>query len=138
MCQDCYFGRPVAPWKPPAAMPTPKQHYKVEYSDSWVDGYMKPDRFFVYILEFADGGFYVGHTENLRKQLSEHKDPTISSAAMRNPKLQYVQIVASQKVAELRETELKKMIDSNPEQIRLMIYDFRGHMRQLGLEETSG
>lgn len=135
LCLDCYYGRPVAPWKPPAAMPTSRQHYKVEYSDAWVDGHLMPDKFFVYILEFDDGGFYVGHTKDLREQFSEHRNPEKSSDAIRNPKLHYVQIVATEKAAELRKTELKKLLNSNPEQIRLMIFDFRGHMHQLGFDE---
>jgi len=136
LCLDCYYGRRVTSWEPPPAMPVIKHQTKVEYSDSWVNGYMRSDRFFVYILEFNDGNFYVGHAKDLRKRVSEHRDPEKSSDAMRNPKLQYVQIVATQKAAELRETELKRLINSNPEQIRLMIYDFRGQMRQLGLDET--
>ncbi len=137
LCLDCYFGRPVAQWEPPVEIPAQKQSYKVEYSEAWVDGYMRPDRFFVYILELDDGTLYVAHTTDLRKQLSEYREQKTASTAGRNPRLQYLQIVATKDAAELRETELKRLIASNPEQIGLMIYDFRGHMRDLGLKDDS-
>ncbi len=137
LCQDCYFGRPVSPWEPPAEIPVPKRQYKVEYSDVWEDGYLRPDKFFVYILELDEGDFYIGHTADLTKQLSEHRDSEKSATAGRSSKLQYLQIVATQKAAELREVELKRLMLSNPEQIRLMIADFRLHMRELGYKQYS-
>jgi len=137
LCLDCYFGRPVTQWEPPVEIPAQKQSYKVEYSDAWVDGYRRPDRCFIYILEFEDGALSVGHTADIRKQLSEYREQKTSSTAGRNPKLQYLQIVATKEAAELRETELKGLMVSNPEQIRLMIDDFRGRMGNLGLEKDS-
>ncbi|MFC2005415.1 GIY-YIG nuclease family protein [Chloroflexota bacterium] len=134
LCLDCYLGRRVAPWKPPVVIPVPKQQYKVEYSDAWIDGYMRRDRFLVYILGLDNGEFYVGHTTDLRKRLSEHREQQTSSTAGRNPKLQYLQSVATQVAAELREAELKRLIESNPDQVRLMIEDFQGHMRELGFQ----
>lgn len=135
LCLDCYFGRPVAQWEPSSPIPTPKQSYKVELSDAWVDGYLRHDKFFIYILEFDEGDLYIGHTADLNKQLSEHRKPKTPSTTGQNPKLQYVQIVATQKVAELREAELKRLINSNPNQIRLMIWDFRNRMRELGYDD---
>jgi predicted GIY-YIG superfamily endonuclease len=32
--------------------------------------------FWVYILECADGSYYVGHTDNLEKRLAEHEQNT--------------------------------------------------------------
>jgi len=134
LCLDCYIGRPAAQWEPSSPIPTTKQPYKVELSDAWIDGYLKRDRFFVYILEFDDGDFYIGYTVDLCKQLSEHKEQKVPPAAGRNSKLQYVQIVNTQRVAELREAELQKLINSNPDQIYLMISDFQAHMRELGCD----
>ena len=134
LCLDCYFGRPVAQWEPPVEIPAQKQSYKVEYSEAWVDGYMRPDRFFVYILELDDGTLDVGHTADIRKQLAEYREQKTSSTAGRNAKLQYLQIVATQQAAELREAELKRLIESNPSQIRLMFADFHQHMREFVLE----
>ena len=135
LCLDCYFGRPIKPWKPSAEIPTRKQAYKVQYSDAWTDGFMRRDKFFVYILELDDKVLYVGHTTDLHEQLSEYRKQKTSSLAGRDAKLQYVQIVATQKAAELREDELKRLIKSNPDQIHLMIADFRGQMRELGYKE---
>ena len=110
-----------------------KQHYQVEYSDAWVDPYQRADKFFVYILEFDDGNLYVSYTSDLR----EHKEQRILSAAGRNPELGYLHIVATERAAELRETELKRLINSNPRQIDLMISEFHGRMRELGFEQDS-
>lgn len=135
LCLDCYFGRPVKPWKPTVEIPAPKKTPKVELSDIWVDGHMRPDRFFIYILELDDGVLYVGHTTDLREQLAEQKEQKMSSTAGRSPRLQYLQLVATKEVAEEREVELKRLIESNPGQIHLMITDFTGRMRDLGYKE---
>lgn len=126
LCFDCYFGRPVTPWKPLEVFPTPeKTQNRVEYSEAWVDGYMRRDRFFVYILEFDDGSLFVGHTTDLSKGLSEHREQKMLSGTRRSPKLQYVQIVATEKAAQLRQAELERLIKSNPNQIHLMVADFK-------------
>lgn len=134
LCLDCYGGRPVTPWEPSVEVPSPTQHYRVEYSDAWTDGYMEPDRHLVYIIRFDDGTVYVGHTRDLGKRLSEHKDKNMSLTAGGNPRLDYVESAATQKAAELREGELKKLLDSNPEQVRLMVKSFHENMRELGFE----
>ncbi|MFC1847635.1 GIY-YIG nuclease family protein [Chloroflexota bacterium] len=135
LCLDCYFGRPVKPWEPSVEIPPPKQDHKVEYSSFWEDGYMSPDKVFIYILELDDGVLYVGRNTDLRKGLSEHRKSKSSSTAEGNPKLRYAQVVATQATAELREAELKRMIESNPEQIHLMIADFQSDMREFGFED---
>ncbi|MBA7701921.1 hypothetical protein ES703_110669 [subsurface metagenome] len=135
LCLDCYVGRPVAQWEPSVMIPTQKKDYRVEYSDAWIDGYMELERFFVYIVEFDEGNFHVGHTKDMRKRLSEYRDDKTSPSSGRNPKLQYLQLIATEKAAELREAELKRLIESNPDQIRLMISEFHRHMREFGLEE---
>ena len=134
LCLDCYYGRPFTPWKPPAVIPTPKQYYKVEYSEAWTDFYMRPDRSYVYILQLDTEDFYVGLTTDLRKRLSEHRDKEMDSTAGLNPKLQYLEITATQKAAELRQAELKSLINSNPHQIHLMIDNFRKNMRKFESE----
>jgi len=96
---------------------------------------MRHDKFYVYILEFDNGDFYIGYTPDIGKQLSKHKNQETPSPAGRNPKLQYLQVVATEKAAELREAELKRLLISNPEQLRLMALDFRGHMHDLGYDD---
>ncbi|MFC1988110.1 hypothetical protein ACFLVH_06220 [Chloroflexota bacterium] len=137
LCLDCYISRPVKPWEPSVIIPASKQPHKVEYSDAWVDGYMRPDRVLIYILELDDGVLYVGHTADLRKGLSEHREQKVAATAGRHPKLRYAEAVAGKHVAELRQDELEKLIESNPGQIRLMIGDFQNDMRKLGFEESS-
>ncbi len=134
-CLDCYIGRPVARWEPSVVIPTPNKHYRVEYSDAWVDGYMTLDKFFIYIIEFDEGDFRIGYTEDLQKRLSEYRDKKTSSSSGHSPKLHYVQIIATEKAAELRQAELEKLLESNPDQIHLMIAEFHRHMRAFGLEE---
>ncbi|MBI2329122.1 MAG: GIY-YIG nuclease family protein [Chloroflexi bacterium] len=133
-CLDCYVGRPVARWEPSVVIPVPEKSYQVEYSDTWVDGHMRLDRFFVYIVEFDGGDLRVGHTKDIKKRLSEYRDDKKSSSSGGNPKLQYLQVIATEKAAELHEAELKRLMESNPDQIRLMISQFHHHMREFGLE----
>ncbi len=135
-CLDCYFGRPVPRWEPQVVVPTQKKRYRVEYSDAWTDGYMvpRPRRFFVYIFEFDEGNFYVGHTKDIRKQLAGYlnqKTPSTGSA----PELQYVELAATERDAEAREAELKRLIETNPGQIQAMISEFHRLMREFELEE---
>ncbi len=106
LCPDCFGGRSVVPWKPHVRIPPSKQQHEVEYSEarangksqiatragegagysySWMDSHLSPARCFVYILEFDDGQFYVGHTIDLRKQLAEHRKQKASSLTGRNP-----------------------------------------------------
>jgi len=134
LCLDCYFERPATPWKPLAEIPAPRRYYKVEYSDAWTNGDKMPGRCFVYILGLTDGDFYVGHTTDMRKRFAEHREAKIPSTAGRNPKLRYMEIVATQKSAELREDELKRLIETNPSQIHLMLNKFDEHMVKLELE----
>jgi len=134
-CLDCYIGRPVTRWEPSVEIPTPEKHYQVEYSDAWIDGYMRSDKFFVYILEFDEGDFRIGYTKDLQKQLSEYRTEETSSSPRHNPKLRYLQTIATEKAAELRQDELERLMKSNPDQIHLMISEFHHHMREFGLEK---
>lgn len=133
-CLDCYVGRPVARWEPSVEIPPPKKEYQVKYSDVWVDGFMRLDRFFVYIIEFDEGDFRIGYTKDIKKQLSEYRADRKSSPSGCKPELQYLQIIATEKAAELHVDELKRLMESNPDQIRLMIFEFHRHMREFGLE----
>ena len=134
LCQDCYSGRPVKPGKVTVALPEQKNDQKVEYSEVWIDGFMRPDKFIIYILELDDGSLYIGYTKDLRKQIAEHRRQKSSFSAGRDIKLQYVQEIATQRAAELRVAELKKLKESSPRQIELMIADFHAHMREFGFE----
>lgn len=135
-CQDCYFGRQVAPWQPSVEIPPPNQTYQVEYSETWTDGYMQPERYFVYILEFGDGDFYVGHTSDIRERLADHREGKISPIIHGAPRLEYLEVVANERSALLREAELKRLLETNPRQIHLMTNQFVEHLRELGIDEV--
>ena len=98
---------------------------------------MSHDRRFIYVFEFDDGVFYVGHTADISDVLSRFRERTDSSIVTHNPRLQYVESAINEEAAELRESELKKLILSNPDQMRMMAIDFHNQMRELGLEEDS-
>lgn len=134
LCLDCYFGRPVKPRKAPAAIPNSKKYPRIDYSEAWTDGYLSREKRFIYVFELDDGVFYVGHTgdpQNLVSRLRESKESPIAGY---NPRLQYLEIAVNEEAAELRELELKKLIESNPDQMRMMAQDFRDQMRELGFE----
>ncbi len=134
LCLDCRDGRPVAPWEPPAAIPTLNRPNGLEHSDAWKKGDRGADEFFVYVLKLDNGDFYVGQTRELRERLSEHKDQKVSSTAGRNPKLQYFEVLSTREAAELREAELKRVKDSNTRQIRRMIISFHDLVREIQSE----
>jgi len=98
---------------------------------------MSHDRRYIYVFEFDDEVFYVGHTANIRDVLSKFRERTESSIVTHNPRLQYLEAAVNEEAAELRESELKKLILSNPDQMRMMALDFHNQMRELGLEEDS-
>jgi len=135
-CQDCYYGRKVKPWQPSVEIPAQNQLYRVEYSELWTDGHMQPERHFIYILEFGDGGFYVGHTTDMRRRLADHREGKIALTFGGSPRLEYLEVATDEKAALLREAELKRLLESNPHQIRLMTNRFVERMRELGAEEV--
>lgn len=134
LCLNCRDGRPVAPWEPPAGIPTPNRPNRPEHSDAWTRGDKGVDEFFAYILKLDNGDFYVGHTRELRERLSEHRDQKVASTAGRNPKLQYFEVLSTREAAKEREGELKRLEDSNPRQIRRMIIAFADLIREIQSE----
>lgn len=130
LCLDCYFGRKIKPKKLPAEIPKPKKLYKIEYSEKWTDGYMMPDKRFIYILELDDKFLYIGHTTDIRKQFPELRKRKTSSTVGRTAKLYYLEMAANERAAELRVAELKKLLKTNPEQIHAMAAEFHQHMRE--------
>jgi predicted GIY-YIG superfamily endonuclease len=121
LCLDCKRGRQVAPWSSTAAIPTQNRPNGSEHSDAWKNGDREGDQFFVYILKLDDGEFYVGHTNDLRARLSEHRDRKTVSTAGRNPRLGYFEMLPSREAAKAREAELKRVY---PRQKRRMVIDF--------------
>lgn len=68
--------------------------------------------YFVYILECADGTYYVGSTNNIEKRLREHnfaKNGAHYTKIRRPVILKYSETVASLGEARKREAELKRL-----------------------------
>jgi predicted GIY-YIG superfamily endonuclease len=65
--------------------------------------------FFVYILQCADGSYYVGHTNSLVLRLRAHEDGTAAAhTRMRRPvRLVYSEKQPSREAAARRERQLK-------------------------------
>jgi predicted GIY-YIG superfamily endonuclease len=134
LCLDCQLGRQVKPKKLPAETPKPKQ-YRKGSSEAKTDGYVRPGRCFIYILEFGEGDFNIGYTADVYRQFPELREQKNSATAGHKARLQYLELAVSEEAAKLREAELKILIKTNPDQIRTMASDFHKHMRELGLEK---
>ena len=88
----------------------------------------------IYILELDEGIFYIGRTMDIGREFPELKKRKTSYTSGHLPRLHYLEIAASEKAAELREAELRRVLKKNPEQIGVMVLDFHHHMRELGFE----
>lgn len=130
-CKDCRNRRYTANQR--TVTKTDNQKYRVEHSKAWEKADKGIEKFFVYILKDSKGKFYVGHGRDLRARLSEHRDNKTKSTAGRNMKLEYFEELSSRKSAELREVELKKLLDSNERKVRNMIIEFQDRVREVSL-----
>ncbi|MFQ5861269.1 MAG: GIY-YIG nuclease family protein [Dehalococcoidia bacterium] len=133
VCLDCYRNPPPhLPRVKAAPSPGPKyQWYRPEYSEAWEKGDATADQFFVYILKLDNGEFYPGQTRELRERLSEHRDGKVQSTAGQNPKLVWFGTLPTRDAATAMEVELKKLVQSNPREIRRMVIRFRDLVREL-------
>ncbi len=61
----------------------------------------------------------------------EARDGKVTSTAGRNPKLVWFTSVGSRESATSLEVELKKLVDSNPREIRRMMLTFQDLVREL-------
>ena len=82
-------------------------------------------------MKLDGGNFYAGQTRELRERLSEHRDGRVRSTAGRNPKLVWFSTVPSREEATDWEADLKKLVDSNPREIRRMYLSFQDLVREL-------
>lgn len=128
LCGDCEKGRPVTGQR--SSIMNANKH-KVEHSEKWRKRDEVVDKFYVYILRLDSGKFYVGQSRELRERLEERRDSKVKSTAGRNPKLNYFEVLPTREAAELREAELKELMDSNPREIRRLIVSFRDNVREL-------
>lgn len=135
MCLDCYNSRPKQQYRNGRnarnGSSSSYKWYKKEHSPAWEKGDAAASEFFVYILKLDGGRFYAGQTRELRERLSEHRDGNTKSTAGKNPKLVWFATLPSRDAATSAEVELKKLIDSNPREIRRMIVSFQDLIREL-------
>ena len=108
-----------------------KSRYRIEHSDNWRNQNKGDSQFYVYILKFTDGKFYVGHTDNLRVRLSEHRDGKTKSTANKKFSVQYFETLDTRKKAELREVELKGLADKDERKLRKEILEFKDNHSEL-------
>lgn len=119
------------PQRRPYAAPERQHPYRPEHSEAWEKRDAAADHFFVYILKLDEGKFYAGQTRELRERLSEHKDGRVESTKGRHPKLVWYGLLPTRKEAASTEVSLKKLIDSNPREVRRMVISFRDLVREL-------
>jgi predicted GIY-YIG superfamily endonuclease len=133
-CLDCYLERPVKQRKPSVVSSNRKKSPREEYTEILRGGYLKQERYFIYVIELDNGVFYVGYTQDVRRRLSGFGKKKKSTISGYYPKLQFLEIITGEKDAELREAELKKLVQSDPKQIRSMSSDFYQQMKEYGFE----
>lgn len=136
VCAECYDKTQQRSPMAPA-----KQLDGPEHSQAWEKkGDATAEHFFVYILKLDRGKFYAGQTRELRERLSEHRDGQTQSTAGKNPQLVWFGMLPTREQAAAREVELKKLVDSNPREIRRMIISFRDSLalsRRLSRRSTA-
>ena len=69
-----------------------------------------PDRYYVYILECADGTYYTGYTSDLKRRISRHAggaDKRAYTYSRRPVRLAWFEEQPSKEEAKLREKQVK-------------------------------
>ena len=127
VCMDCYRSGTRRKTAPRSA----SKRYEPEHSPAWEKGDEAATRFFVYILKLDGGKFYAGQTRELRERLSEHSDGRVQSTAGTNPRLVWFATLPTRNDAATMEVELKKLVDSNPREVRRIVIGFRDLVREL-------
>ena len=120
VCKDCYGALNKRTVDKKSNSPIRREHSK-----AWEKGDQGVENFYVYILKDEKGDFYPGQTRDLRIRYGYHKDGKVKSTAGRKQKLVYYEPLRSRKSAELREVEIKKLINTNDFKVRKMIQDFQ-------------
>lgn len=102
-----------------------------ESSKAWAAKDAQASEFYVYILKLDDGGFYAGHTRELRARLMEHRDGLVKSTAGKNPQFVWFSALPTRKLATEFEAELKTLCAKNPREIRRWILDFQDLVKEV-------
>jgi len=86
--------------------------------------------FHVYVLSLSDKTFYVGHTNDLRLRLAEHKSGKATDTAGKQPQLVWFAEASTRKAAAALETDIKKLRDKNDRKLRRMVIDFSDLLKE--------
>jgi len=103
------------------------------YKD-WAKEDEKEDVFYVYILNFDNGSYYIGHSRELRGRILEIRNDNTISDFGKEPKLQYFEIHPSRQSAMIREAEIKEIYKNNNHEISWMITRFSDLVKILDFE----
>jgi len=117
VCLDCNSPRVRS-----SNRPTATDLYEPEFSPDWKE--QEGWGFYVYVLALSDRTFYVGHTDNLRARLSEHRDNRTKSTAGRKPELVWFLEVPDRQTATAIEADMKRIRDKNERMLRDLIIGF--------------
>ena len=94
----------------------------------------KEDVFYVYIIIFESGSYYIGHSRELRGRILEIRNDNNISDFGKEPKLQYFEIHPNRQAAMIREAEIKEIYKNNNREILRMITRFSDLVRELDFE----
>jgi predicted GIY-YIG superfamily endonuclease len=98
---------------------------------AWEKEDEKEDVFYVYILNFDNGSYYIGHSRELRARILEIRNDNNISDFGKEPKLQYFEIYPNRQAAMVREAEIKEVYKNNNREIVKMITRFSELVREL-------
>lgn len=101
---------------------------------AWAKEDEKEDVFYVYILNFDNGSYYIGHSRELRGRILEIRNDNNISDFGKEPKLQYFEIHPNRQVAMIREAEIKEIYKNNSREISRMIARFSDLVKELAYE----
>jgi predicted GIY-YIG superfamily endonuclease len=101
---------------------------------AWEKEDEKEDVFYVYILNFDNGSYYIGHSKELRGRILEIRNDNNISDFGKEPKLQYFEIHPNRQAAMMREAEIKEIYKNNNREISRMITRFSDLVKELDFE----
>jgi predicted GIY-YIG superfamily endonuclease len=101
---------------------------------AWEKENEREDPFYVYILNFDNGSYYIGHSRELKERLLEIRNDNNISDFGKEPKLQYFEIHPNRQAAMLREAEIKEIYKNNNREILRMIARFSELVKELDFE----
>lgn len=94
----------------------------------------KEEIFYVYILNFNNGSYYIGHSRELRGRMLEIRNDNDISEFGKEPKLQYFEIHPNRQAAMIREAEIKEIYKNDNREISRMITRFSNLVKEMDFE----